>query len=132
MNLLMWPTFGAPNSFAGYLTLYSSAALFAVVSGLSLFYPKVASVIALLGVIGTAALQRALLAQVSWADKKDSAVALAGLLLFVITIVNSVKKLLNKGGDEMELKKGVRIGLAVIPFLLFVYWLVMAWMKAKS
>lgn len=131
VNLLMWPTFGASNNFAGYLILCSSAILFAIVSGLSLFYPKGASAIALLCVIGTAVLQRILLGQISWDDKKNTALALVGLLLFVITMVNSVRVLSNKAGDTVELKKGVKIGLAVIPFLLFAYWLVIAFLGKR-
>lgn len=129
VNLLMWYTFGSQNNFVGYLTMYSSALLFAVVSGLSLFYPKVASVVALLCVIGTAILERSLLGQVSWDDKKASAIALVGLLLFVIVLVNSVKVLLNKAKPEAPLKKNVRIGLAVVPFLLFAYWVISVWIR---
>lgn len=130
VNLLMWYTFGAQNNFAGYLTLYSSALLFAVTSGLSLFYQKIAAVIALLCVVGTAVLERSLLIQLSWDDKKTSAIALIGLLLGVVVIVNSARILLDKAKAEAPLKKGVGLGLAVIPFLLFAYWAISMWLKA--
>lgn len=130
VNLLMWYTFGAQNNVVGYLTLYSSALLFAVVSGLSLFYPKIAAVVALLCVVVTAVLQRSLLSQVSWANKKASAIALIGLLLAVVVIVNSVRTLLNKAKPEAPLKKNVSIGLAVVPCLLFLYWVISIWLKA--
>lgn len=129
VNLLMWYTFGAQNNFAGYLTMYSSALLFAVVSGLSLFYPKVAAVASLVCVVGTAVLERSLLGQISWDDKKASTIALVGLLLGLVVIINSVRVLLNKAKPEAPLKKNVRIGLAIVPFLLFAYWLISVWVR---
>lgn len=125
----MWYTFGAQNNVAGYLTLYSSALLFAVVSGLSLFYQKIASVAALVCVVGTAVLERSLLVQLSWDDKKASAIALVGLLLGVVVIINSVRVLLDKAKPEPPLKPNVKIGLAVIPFLLLAYWMISIWVR---
>lgn len=129
VNLLMWHIFGAQNTFVGYLTLYSSALLFAVVSGLSLFYPKIAAVFALICVVITAILERSLLDQISWDDKKTSAIAITGLLLFAVVVVNSVKALLNKVKPGAPLKKNVRIGLAIVPFLLFTYWIISTWLR---
>ena len=129
VNLLMWYTFGAQNTFVGYFTLYSSALLFAVVSGLALFYPKIAAVAALLCVLVTAVLERSLLSQVSWDDKKASAIAVMGLLLFAVVVVNSVKVLLNKAKPEAPLKKKVRVMLAMVPILLVADWVISVWIR---
>jgi len=131
MNLFIWGFSAGPADIRPYITLFSSTVLFSVASGLSLFYPKPASIIGLTCLIGCSFFGAYLLKEIGWSSKIFSSIVITVFILYVVGIIYSVKNIINysKPVEITSLRKSVKLIFAFIPIALILFWVVMVFFR---
>jgi len=123
MNLFIWGFSAGASNIMPYITLISSIILFAIASGLSLFYVKVSSIIGLISLLGASPFGYYLVSQMGFTDAKIfDLIILVAISSFISGVFYSLKILINKSVVLTSISKPVRLIMAVIPLALFLLW----------
>lgn len=131
MNLFIWGFSAGPANILPYITLFSSVVLFSMASGLTLFYPKSASVLGLIGLAGTTSFEIYLIGGVAWSSKIFSTIILVSSVIYLVGLIYSIKNIIyyKKPIEAPLLKRYVRLILAFIPITLLLLWILVVFVR---